>query len=137
MGAFPLSHFHLYTGWGVADPKVPERYRPTDEESQFAHQQISQFPHCDSLILHRRGSCQYCDSHPDWQALRIAWEINFTGEADPQKAPCPSAKYRPAYQAHRWHGNRPSKGDGEYVDVPLQPPTAWEHLDREENDESV
>ncbi len=38
-----------------------------------------QFPHCDSRVLHRRGECKYCDTHPDWQELRQAWGIAFTG----------------------------------------------------------
>lgn len=37
------------------------------------------FPHCDSRILHRAGECEYCDAHPEWQALRVAWGIAFTG----------------------------------------------------------
>jgi hypothetical protein len=133
LGAFSLSHFYLYTDLGVPDPKVPERY----PAPASAYDTLGQFPHCDPLILHRPGICEFCDRHADWQAIREVWEINFTGETDPQKAPCPSAKYRPAYQAHRWHGNRPSKGDGEYADVQLQPPTVWEHLGREETDDSV
>jgi hypothetical protein len=99
----------------------------TDWASVQKH--IEQFPHCDPLILHKPGICGACDGHADWQALRIAWEINFTGEEDPQKAPCPSAKYRPAYQAHRWHGNHPD------VPVPLQAPTAWEHLNNDDDDD--
>jgi hypothetical protein len=110
----------------VPDPKVPERPKL---DWTLVHKHVEQFPHCDHLILHAPGKCRYCDSHPEWQALRLAWEINFTGEENPQLAPCPSAKYRPAYQAHRWHGNHPTE-----VEVPLQPPTAWEHL-TEDDDE--
>ncbi len=40
---------------------------------------IGQFPHCDSRILHK-GDCQYCDAHPEWQELREAWGIAFTGQ---------------------------------------------------------
>jgi hypothetical protein len=39
-----------------------------------------QFPHCDGRILHAPGVCTYCDMHPEWQELRLAWGINFTGE---------------------------------------------------------
>lgn len=38
-----------------------------------------QFPHCDSRVLHEPGVCEYCDDHPDWQTLRRAWGIAFTG----------------------------------------------------------
>ena len=38
-----------------------------------------QFPHCDSRILHRPSECEFCDQHPEWQALRKAWGIAFTG----------------------------------------------------------
>ncbi len=107
----------------MPDPKVPERYHPTPEESKLVYDNL-RFPHCDPSILHKPGDCKYCDAHPDWQALRIAWEINFTGEDNLQKAPCPSSKYRPAYQAHRWGGNHPTNAV-----VPLQAPTSWEHLE--------
>lgn len=40
---------------------------------------ISQFPHCDQRILHAKGECEFCDRHPDWQELRKAWGIAFTG----------------------------------------------------------
>lgn len=111
---------YLYTGLGM-----PDRYQPPRE----AFDTLGTFPHCDGLILHRPTTCSYCDAHPDWQALREVWEINFTGEADPQKAPCPSVKYRPAYQAHRWPGNRPTN-----VDVETRPPTAWAHLNDDTED---
>jgi len=111
----------------MPDPKVPERYKAPAE----AYEKLGQFPHCDPLILHRPGSCEYCDAHPEWQALREVYEINFTGEDNPQKSPCPATKYRPAYQAHRWPGNQPSKG-GEHMPVPMNPPTAWEHVTQED-----
>lgn len=40
---------------------------------------IDQFPHCDQRILHAPGECEYCDGHPQWQAIRQAWGIAFTG----------------------------------------------------------
>lgn len=40
---------------------------------------ISTFPHCDQRILHKPGECEFCDEHPDWQELRKAWGIAFTG----------------------------------------------------------
>jgi len=41
--------------------------------------EIGQFPHCDQRVLHALGECEYCDRHPEWQALREAWGIAFTG----------------------------------------------------------
>ena len=52
---------------------------------------IKQFPHCDSKVLHKGGECQYCDEHPDWQALRESWGIAFTGhEPKEGELPCPA-----------------------------------------------
>ncbi len=68
------------------------------------------FPHCDASILHPPGSCTYCDLHPEWQELRQIWGINFTGQSDPKKAPCPSERIRTVAQAHQWAGNRPTEG---------------------------
>ena len=45
-----------------------------------------QFPHCDQRILHAPGECEYCDRHADWQALRDAWGIAFTGYTENQSA---------------------------------------------------
>lgn len=79
--------------------------------SSVALDVIPQWPHCDSLILHApEDECEYCNAHPEWQQLRQLWGINFTGQTDPTKTPCPSSRYRTAEQAHKWHGNRPSPG---------------------------
>ena len=40
---------------------------------------IAQFPHCDQRILHAPGECEHCDGHAEWQELRKAWGIAFTG----------------------------------------------------------
>lgn len=40
---------------------------------------IAQFPHCDSRILHAPGECEFCDRRSEWQELREAWGIAFTG----------------------------------------------------------
>lgn len=71
-----------------------------------------QYPHCDSLVLHAPGDCQFCDKHPDWQLSRIKAGINFTGGKDPDKAPCPSEFYRPVETINKWPGNTP-KPEGE------------------------
>lgn len=71
-----------------------------------------QFPHCDSLILHTPGVCQYCDRHPDWQALRSAQGIAFSDMPEDIRRehgllPCPSTYRRPAEVRDRWYGNVP------------------------------
>lgn len=66
-----------------------------------------QFPHCDQGVLHAPKECEFCDEHPEWQALREAWRINFTGQKDPEKAPCPSETRRSLEVINMWDGNRP------------------------------
>lgn len=64
-----------------------------------------QFPHCDQRILHAPGECQHCDYHGEWQALRIAWGICFTGfEPEANELPCPADYVRG--DSHKlWGGN--------------------------------
>lgn len=80
--------------------------------AEWAHEKLVDFPdrlfpHCDSRVLHAPGVCKYCDMHSDWQALRILWRINFTGESYPTKRPCPAEMLRSVQTIHQWHGNRP------------------------------
>lgn len=66
---------------------------------------IQQFPHCDQRILHAPGECKYCDENPNWQELRQAWGIAFTGyEPEGTELPCPADHARG--ETHKnWHGN--------------------------------
>lgn len=77
---------------------------------------LGQFPHCDQRVLHAPGECEYCDRHPQWQALRVAWGIAFTGHAPETPAdtpwlaqlPCPADFNRPPVSDRdhrRWRGN--------------------------------
>lgn len=69
---------------------------------------IGQFPHCDQRVLHAPGECQFCDKHPQWQELREAWGIAFTGyDPDANELPCPATLARPVAKIHAWGGNRP------------------------------
>lgn len=80
-----------------------------NEEPDFP----GRFPHCDARVLHPRGSCQYCDDHPEWQKLREAWGVAFTGQEPTIKPgfkmlPCPADFNRPPDTDHdhrRWAGN--------------------------------
>lgn len=68
-----------------------------------------QYPHCDGLILHAPGECEFCDRHPDWQQARVDQKINFTGHHDEDKATCPAEVRRPLETINRWGGNVASK----------------------------
>jgi len=72
----------------------------------MSKEKIAKFPHCDSSVLHAEGACEYCDMYPEWQALRRTWGINFTGESDPTKLPCPATARRPLETINKWGGNR-------------------------------
>lgn len=65
-------------------------------------------PHCDDLVLHAPGECEFCDKVPHLQTLRARWGINFTGKNDPNKSQCPAEKRRSVQLIHRWPGNRPT-----------------------------
>lgn len=69
---------------------------------------IDQFPHCDQRILHAPTECKYCDKHRDWQELRTAWGIAFTGyEPEGKELPCPADHARGSNHT-RWGGNQAS-----------------------------
>lgn len=68
------------------------------------------FPHCDSRILHAPKECKYCDMNPEWQELREAWGIAFTGHLpDPDSGivMCPADYNRDPDKYNAWPGNRP------------------------------
>ena len=77
------------------------------EEQEDPWEDFPTFPHCDMLVLHAPGECEYCDRHPDWQKLREAWGINFTGHHDEDKLTCPAELKRPVEVINRWPGNTP------------------------------
>jgi hypothetical protein len=78
---------------------------------------ISQFPHCDSRILHAPGECEFCDDCAEWQELRKAWRIAFTGHAPEEgMLPCPADAARPPGSPgdhRRWGGNKPTSATGD------------------------
>jgi len=79
-----------------------KKIKPQQRESD----PIGQFPHCDQRILHAPTECEYCDRHANWQELRIAWGIAFTGyEPEGQELPCPADHARG--DKHKlWGGNQ-------------------------------
>jgi hypothetical protein len=63
------------------------------------------FPHCDQRILHAPNECEYCDKHSNWQYLRQARGIAFTGyEPEEKELPCP-ADYARGDTHKLWRGN--------------------------------
>lgn len=67
---------------------------------------ISQFPHCDSKVLHAPGECQYCDKHPEWQQLRQVWGVAFTGyDYENDELPDPATYARGLDVVNHWPGN--------------------------------
>ncbi len=70
---------------------------------------IGQFPHCDQRMLHAPGECKYCDHHPEWQELRDAWGVAFSGHAPTSaQVQCPFDHNRPG--GSTWGGNQPVSG---------------------------
>lgn len=80
---------------------------------------LEQPPHCDQRVLHGpNDGCEFCNRHPEWQALREAWGIAFSGHK-PKKIhvygdnynlelPCPADYNRPPGSSsdhRRWGGN--------------------------------
>ena len=70
---------------------------------------LGPMPHCDPRVLHAPGECKYCDGKPEGQALRVMWDISFTGHAptENQSLMCPSDARRGVGGAHVWYGNQP------------------------------
>ena len=79
---------------------------------------IKQFPHCDPRILHApEDNCEFCNMHGEWQELRKAWGIAFTGHSFDEKGnpyldeqggvilPCPAQYNRGLTSVNGWHGN--------------------------------
>jgi len=75
--------------------------------NETVRNRISQFPHCDQRVLHAPSECEYCDRHPEWQALRMAWGIAFTGyEPDGKELPDPATAARGLPNVEVWGDNR-------------------------------
>jgi hypothetical protein len=52
------------------------------------------------------------------------WGINFTGQNDNDKIPCPSTRRRPLNSVHAWGGNRPKPHGHDDVEPPPASPLA-------------
>ena len=79
-----------------------KRLKPNENVRHY----LGQFPHCDQRVLHAPGECKYCDKHGEWQALRIAWGIAFTGyEPEGKELPDPATNARGLRSINSWGGN--------------------------------
>ena len=91
---------------------------------------IERFPHCDQRILHAPGECEFCGLHPEWQELREAWGIAFTGhwpglyakhgDIEELQLPCPADYARPqgSDSDHRaWGGNTAKPAGAQRIGV--------------------
>jgi len=87
---------------------------------------IDRYPHCDSRVLHAQSDgCEYCNLHPEWQALREAWGIAFTGH--PPRAGLPQCG-RPMRDSFPGYGpgvhcQQPSGHDSDCAPYP-----AWDAM---------
>lgn len=68
-------------------------------------------PHCDSLVLHFPGECEYCDLYPTLQIARLRLHINYTGKPrESWDRECPAEVLRSLERINRWPGNVPKGG---------------------------
>jgi len=100
-----------------APPKPESEPPPTPSEYELLVRSIADasgtIPHCDMFILHAPGMCEYCDapSAEPLRVYRVQHGINFTGENDPTKKPCPAEQRRSKEHIDRWPGNRAKPKD--------------------------
>lgn len=88
-----------------------ERLTPTQRDylAAVAELGIQQYPHCDSNVLHARGTCRYCSSsrYDALHTLRRRFAIAYSGALiEAGQEACPSEAWRPADVIERWPGNR-------------------------------
>jgi hypothetical protein len=85
------------------------------------------FPHCDELVLHAPGECEFCDHYPARQRQRERDGVNFTGHHDPGKRTCPAEVRRDLATLEAWGGNVAAQGGTLRHHAPAQElrPRAW------------
>lgn len=73
-----------------------------------AYDKAPRAPHCDPMVLHPVGTCEYCDRAEELQEERVRLRVSNTG-INNRDWPCPSTKRRNLTTIHRWPGNQPYK----------------------------
>jgi hypothetical protein len=105
---------------------IESAYADYFEEIKRIGNHLDTIPHCDDLILHGPGVCDYCDKYPAWQEARRKFRIEYsftqarianhrirrTGYR-----PCPASVLRPIEKIERWGGNVPYNAEAEAGDV--------------------
>jgi hypothetical protein len=84
----------------------PTAYLDYDSMVRLSVEIHGTVPHCDSNILHRLGTCDYCDERLELHSARRVLCINYTGEYEEALLICPSERDRPLETIERWGGNR-------------------------------
>lgn len=79
--------------------------RSTQTNKIRRRSEVAEFPHCDSEVLHAPGMCEVCDMFPELQEARVNANVNFTGEADTTKDPCPATARRSLRRRSQMEGN--------------------------------
>lgn len=97
-----LSHCHPDAKHDAGDCDLCDFYQALVDKKH-------QFPHCDAYVVHKPSKCEFCDDYAsNIQEWREQNGVNFTGEDDPNKKPCPATTRRKASTIHKWYGNVPA-----------------------------
>jgi hypothetical protein len=66
--------------WAVWSPDFEETLFESHAEAidYLSGIHISEYPHCNSEVLHAPRTCHYCDAYPNRQAMRAASSTPFT-----------------------------------------------------------
>lgn len=89
---------------------------------------IPQFPHCDQRVLHAPGECEFCDGCPEWQALRKAWGIAFTGKVPAVEGDRCGKRILDVGTSKGPHFKFCMQAAGHGSDVPCSEDEPWERL---------
>lgn len=86
---------------------------------------IGQFPHCDQRVLHGPGDgCEFCNAKPEWQQLRVAWGIAFSGHVPAKMGDRCGKRITASYDK----GKICMQAAGHGSDVPCSTSEPWESL---------
>ncbi len=84
--------------------------------------ELAQFPHCDQRVLHAPSDgCEFCNDRPEWQELRNAWGIAFTGHTPLASLPKCGQEVHGYSRADRCQRHEGHDGD-------CSPAREWERL---------